>query len=153
MSGETEQTPSGWTVDTGLAHLQMAIDEADRRYEQRFVAQEKAVAFALDAAKEAVLKAEIASEKRFDSVNEFRQTLSDQTNTFLPRAEAEQRIKQNSDKIDASKDLAVERFSLLLSRLDKLEGRSTGMKDGWGYLVGAIGLAATVIAIVIAIRP
>ncbi len=55
-----------------------ALEAADKRYEQRFVAQEsalqtalvgqdKSVTAALAAAKEAVTKAEIAAEKRFDS--------------------------------------------------------------------------------------
>lgn len=55
----------------------MALDnlrrETDYRFEaiaQRFVAIENATAMALSAAKEAVLKAELAQEKRFDQVAE-----------------------------------------------------------------------------------
>lgn len=42
-----------------------------------------------EAVTEAVTKAEDATEKRFASVNEFRNTLSDQQRTFIPRAEYE----------------------------------------------------------------
>ncbi len=38
-----EVTPSGWTVDTLLE----LMNERDRRYEQRFIAQEKAMELAL----------------------------------------------------------------------------------------------------------
>jgi len=55
--------------------------------EQRFKAQEQAVAFALQAAEKAVTKAELAAEKRFESVNEFRNQLKDQTGTFITRNE------------------------------------------------------------------
>lgn len=55
--------------------------------DQRFRAQEQAVAFALQAAEKAVTKAELAAEKRFESVNEFRNQLKDQTGTFITRNE------------------------------------------------------------------
>ena len=45
-----------------------AIGAADKRYEQRFLAQEKAVDSALIEREKAVIKAEIASEKRFDAL-------------------------------------------------------------------------------------
>ena len=87
MSGETEQQVSGWTVDTLHSHIVKLLDAADKRYEQRFDAQEKAVREALAAADRAVIKAETAAEKRFDSVNEFRGQLKDQTSTMLTRGE------------------------------------------------------------------
>lgn len=84
--------------------LRELMDERDRSYIERFTAsernvvtamsaaekavatamtaQEKAVATAMAAAEKAVTKAEAAAEKRFDSVNEFRQTLADQQATF-----------------------------------------------------------------------
>ncbi len=78
----------GQAPDPSVREIGIRIDERDRQYSQRFDAQEKAVAAALAAAKEAVTKAEAAAEKRFDSVNEFRNTLKDQTATFLTRGEA-----------------------------------------------------------------
>ena len=58
----------------------------------RFDAQEKAVNAALAASDRAVNKAEMASEKRFDAVNEFRAALADSARLLMPRIEAEQRI-------------------------------------------------------------
>lgn len=81
-----------WSLDTLREHLQALMVEADKRNQQRFEAQEKAVTAALQAQKEAVIKAETAAERRFESVNEFRQQLSDQAVTFMPRREAEQRL-------------------------------------------------------------
>jgi hypothetical protein len=61
--------------------------------EQRFQLSKAAVSDALEAAKEAVNKAESATEKRFASVNEFRSTLSDQAAQLMPRAEAQARFE------------------------------------------------------------
>ena len=71
------------------------LDERDRRYAELRAAdqeslklalnsQEKAVAAALAAADRAVSKADFATEKRFDAVNEFRATLSDQAAHLMP---------------------------------------------------------------------
>ncbi len=94
------------------------FNEADLRYQQRFDAQQKAVQDALQAAEKAVsaalanadravLKAESAAEKRFESVNEFRNTLSDQATLLLTRAEAEARFNAISDKMGTLNDLVV----------------------------------------------
>ena len=88
-------------------HFEAILAEKDKRYEQRFDAQEKAVNSALTAAKEAVAKAEIAAEKRFDSVNEFRKTLSDQTGTFIPRPEYTQRLDSIDEKINSITRICV----------------------------------------------
>lgn len=123
MSGETERQPSGWTIDTFKEHV-----------DQRFLDQQKAVDAALTAADRATAKAEVASEKRFDAVNEFRAQLSDQANTFMPRNEAQVALGALADKLD-----------LQAARLDKLEGRSSGI--GWvGALVaGGVAILGTII--------
>jgi hypothetical protein len=87
--------------DMYRVRLDLMQEEIDRRFEalqlqmdQRFdsskqavdaalIAADKAVQAALKSAETAVNKADVAAEKRFDSVNEFRQTLSDQTKSFV----------------------------------------------------------------------
>lgn len=61
--------------------------------DQRFNESDKAMSAALQAAQHAVDKAEKATEKRFESVNEFRAALTDLTRSFVPRSEYEQRVK------------------------------------------------------------
>jgi hypothetical protein len=87
-------------------------------------------------AEKATSKAEQANEKRFDSINEFRAQLRDQQLTFIPRSEAEKSIQSNADKI-----------AELASRIDRNEGRSTGLSSGGTILISAVGLIATLIAI------
>ncbi len=137
MSGETEEHISGWTVDTLRAHISDMMGAHDRRYEQRFEAQEKAVNSALRAAQDAVTKAELATEKRFESVNEFRAQLSDQSRTLMPRNEYE-----------AQHHALVERIDLLDKRVTETTGRSQGLSQAWGYVAAGIGLfiaAATIV--------
>lgn len=62
-------------------------ESESRANEQRFKAQEQAVAFALAASEKATTKADAANEKRFDGVNEFRSQLKDQAATFITRGE------------------------------------------------------------------
>jgi hypothetical protein len=128
-----------------------AMAEADLRYQQRFDQQQKALEAALAAAKEAVAtaltaaekattKAEVASERRFESVNEFRGQLADQAANLMPRSEAEARFVALSEKVDELKNYQAATV-----------GSSAGKQQYWGWLLGAIGGAATLISIVVVI--
>jgi hypothetical protein len=67
--------------------------------EQRFNDQGVAINAALSAAERAVNKAESATEKRFEGVNEFRKTLSDQAMTFLTKGEYFAQHKALEEKV------------------------------------------------------
>lgn len=43
-------------------------------------------------------------------------------------------------------------INLLRERVTKMEGRSTGLNAGWGYIVGAAGIASAIIAIFIVLH-
>jgi len=151
-----------WTPEQVLEVLQNAMAERDVRYEQRFLAQERAVQIALEgssrefhehlnqyrdetrvameAAEKAIDKAERATELRFSSVNEFRAQLADQVNTFLPRTEAHALI-----------DKVAERTSANNTRLDKLEGASGSTQQARTVLMGALALVLTLVGIAVAV--
>jgi cysteinyl-tRNA synthetase len=141
VSGETEQTPSAWTIDSLHEHLVGRLEDLRVLLDERHAAQqlamstaltaaEKAVAAALVSAEKAVSKAEAASEKRFDSVNEFRQQLSDQAATFAARAEVEVQIKALSEKVESETARNRERISALelayRSTVASEDGRDAG---------------------------
>ncbi len=86
-----------------IESLERFYEERDRRYEDRFKAQDEKTTLALTASKEAIGKAETATEKRFDAVNEFRGTLSDQAAHLLPRAEADVKFGNFDEKIESLK--------------------------------------------------
>jgi hypothetical protein len=121
----------GWTVETSHAHILAIIEANDKRYGQRFDAQNKALEYALDASSKAVMKAESTSEKRFEGVNEFRATLADQQRTLMPRSEVEAIFKGIDARLDA-----------LASTQAKFQAQRVGMSEGWGWAVGILGLAA-----------
>jgi len=122
-------------------HMRVALqEEIDRRFtdlasqlNRRFDDSERAVQAALAAAKEAVIKAETASEKRFEGVNEFRAQLSDQASTFLTRNEYLSAHKSLTDKVDAAIGVLTDRISTLdsrlTSRLDLGTGHDSGAQD------------------------
>lgn len=145
-----------WSPDL----LKALIDERDVRYQQRFdaaqqalttaltaqeravqaamAAQEKYAAAALAAAQLAIDKAESNTKDWKASSNEWRGAMTDREHTFISRNEHDLAISGLEKQID---ELKQDR--------DRQAGRSGGLTAGWGYLVAAIGLAATVVMVVI----
>lgn len=115
--------------DVTLREHVEALMVAERlRVDERFAAQDKGVSAALAAADRAVTKAEVAVEKRFDGVNEFRQALNDQTKTFIPRVEAEKQTANLTEKIEE-----------INKRVTRGEGNREGMSATWGWVFAGIG--------------
>lgn len=147
MSDEPKPELQGWTYESLLRYLRAEINTVretreadDRRYEQRFIDSQTAVAAALaaariavdaalSAAKEAVAKAEAASEKRFEGVNEFRATLSDQQRTLMPRSEAEIRMTAIEKQVEQLISSGIER-----------RGQQSGAQSLWAWIAAAIGV-------------
>ncbi len=114
--------------------LQAQIEALDRLTDAKFVtyralidSQAEKVALALTAAEKAITKAETATEKRFESVNEFRATLSDQASDFVTRVE----------------------FQSLKERMDETKGKSLGMNSAVAVLVQIVVIGIAVAAILI----
>jgi predicted ABC-class ATPase len=118
-------------------YFEAKIVANDRIYMQRFESGDKAVASALSSADRAVSKAESASEKRFDSVNEFRNTLADQQRTLMPRSESEILFKSLNDKYNSLDKLVSTR-----------QGEKKGEQNVWGYIIGALGILIAIISLV-----
>lgn len=117
-------------------HFEVRILGLEKSIDERFSAQDQAVKTAMQSAEKAVNKAESAAERRFESVNEFRNTLSDQARMLMPRAETEQAVKALSEKLD-----------VLATRVNAREDRGRGMGDIWAYIVGALGIVVALAAL------
>jgi len=148
------QISTGWTTTTLMeyykdrhidlqAQMAQRFDSQQRALEAAISAQGKAIDAALTAVTLASNKAERAMELRFESVNEFRQQLSDQTATFMTRDEinstglryAEQvRVLTDRVSFHISRDEAMgaidrnaERIQELIKRMDRFIDRDAVM--------------------------
>jgi hypothetical protein len=114
-----------WTISTLKEHYDYVLNVRDEKIDQKFASLELAV-----------LKAEQATEKRFESVNEFRAQLADQGRTFVPRNEYENGQKDQSNMID---DLKV--------RIDKMENMKSGGNVVWAYVLAGVSLIVAMFSI------
>jgi len=140
-----------WTLDSLYEFLERLIRESDRRYNERFNAQERAVEAALLSARSAVEKAEAESREWRRGSNEWRDAMSDKDARFLTREEADARFMARDTRITTYETAAEKRFAALEKWQTLNEGRSGGLNAGWGYLLGAVGLASLVIGIVLSV--
>jgi hypothetical protein len=129
-----------WRREQRVNALELLTDAKLANLTALINANAERVALALAAADKAVSKAETATEKRFESVNEFRQALSDQTRTFISKVE-----------FDLVRDTNAARLAELISRLDKTEGKAVGLNAGWVYLLGGLSVVATLVSLVIVV--
>jgi hypothetical protein len=162
--GQTRMNESGWTVDTLKSHeddmaalRQKLLDErndhtkemqqaSDKRNSEAIQFVKESAALALTSAREANLKSEMQSDKRFESVNEFRKTLSDQTNTFIPRKEFDQAVAGLTDKLESNTKLLVSRIDLISNRVVEANAAQSGSSSVWvmlGVVCGLIFSAVT----------
>lgn len=133
-------------METKLAALTSVADERDLRYQQRWEAQQIGIREALSSAEKAVTKAENAMEKRFDGVNEFRETLSDQAAAFLTRVEYNAAHQALIDKIDDAKVLIAQLTAAQTGEARGRQGISDSLKLGISILGAAILLIGFFIA-------
>lgn len=82
----------------------------------------------------AITKSEVASEKRFEGVNEFRAQLQDQANRFIPREVVDQQTVEFRSQIAG-----------LSSRLDTMGGGTAAGQRLTALAIGGLGLFITLI--------
>ena len=141
-----------------ITALRQLVDERDHRYEDRFTATDDKTSLALTSSKEAVAKAEAATEKRFDAVNEFRKTLADQATGFMPRQEYIANHQSMQEKIETQKESMTKEISALRDNVSKeiqslresrseTEGKSSGFNASWGIAISIAFLTVAILAL------
>lgn len=137
----------GWTLDSLHHHTQAQIGSLHVLLDERHAAQtiqtatqiravEQTMAASLGAAAAAVLKAEAATEKRFESVNEFRRTISDLASRNVTREEQAQVQARNDERIQS-----------LTDRLNRTEGKSSGSQASLLLIFAIIAAVGTLVTI------
>lgn len=131
-------------IEQQSARLAERLDGLDRLTDAKFVtyrtlidSQAEKVKLALDAADKAVTKAEDSVNARLQAMNEFRSSLSDAATRNVSRLEFDQLREQFREELRELK-----------GRLDVAAGRGAGASALWGYLIGAVGLVAAIVALV-----
>lgn len=110
------------------AHKEL-MDERDERYKQRSEFQDEAVNTAMAASKEAILKAEAATDKRLESLNEIKAMSLDQASTFARKTEVNLITDALGKRLDGVEDGMNRRVST-----------GAGMEKAWGYVIGVLGV-------------
>ena len=143
---------------TELRRIDDKIDASDVRYQIQFnsakeaisialIAQEKAVAAALDGTRESINKADITTDKRFDLLSEK----IDGVMNVLNKNSGERVIYvTHADLANEMEKLRTSFESMLrpvVTFMNSQTGKGVGANQLWGYIIGAIGLLATVLAI------
>lgn len=130
-------------------YIERILEETEKRNNQRFNAQERAIetasaatkeasAAALTAVKDSGAKAEAAIEKRLEGTNEWQRKFADTEKTYIRGDVAEARFKGMEVQIAA-----------LTSQLTETKGRGAGRNDIWIILVVVSGFIVSVTALFI----
>lgn len=130
MPGETEDRVSAWTTDTLHMYMQRQLDDMRRMLDERYATQTKAVDAAFAAQQLALAAGLLSINARLELLNELRVGVA------------------TKGDIEALEKLV----NSLLSRLDRSEGKGTGLQAGWVYLLGAIAAIGTIVSLYLALR-
>jgi hypothetical protein len=154
-----DRPASGWTIDTLAWHSQEMLDAHEKLLNQRIDAARDAAVAAQVASTTAIIKAEEANTKRFESVNEFRAALQDASKNNISRQEVEQRIIDQratfETQIAAANDKIID-LGARMNRADIAETQRKGNKEGmlnvWKALVAILGVMVGALAIIAAFK-
>ena len=135
-------------TDVSLREYLTALIRAEReRVDARFKAIENAVSTAFSESQKAITKAEIATEKRFEGVNEFRLTLSDQAAQFVTR----DTLAATAEKLQAGIDRNHTDQEQFARRLETMSGETQGSRITKASLYSALGLGIGAISVIVVI--
>lgn len=122
---------NGWTLGTLNTHLSSKLGELRDQTQERFLASEKAVQAALEAADKAVaaaLQAQKEAAQKAERSAEARHT------------ELVQRLNQTAD-------ILTEKITSLALRYESTQGASSGVDKAWSFGVAAIGIVVAIVSV------
>jgi hypothetical protein len=125
-----------WTPELLRQHFNIMLAEIELRHEQRYASQQQAVLAALMAQEKAITKAEIATEKRLEALNELRGMVTDAQAMFASRNEMDISIAGLREALVEVKE-----------RLAQGAGKGSGYQASWTLLLGVIGMLTGVLGI------
>lgn len=132
-------------IESGDARLREYIQEQYRQIAAALEAARRETAFSHDASAKAIEKSEISTDKRFDSVNEFRSQLADLISGFLPREVAESQFGQMGERLKT-----IELWQASNAGAETQQKRSSDRIQPWQLWVAGtmVTLVLTVVVII-----
>lgn len=135
------------------AALEAATTSLKDAFSQEIVHTKELTAQALASSDKAVLKAETAAERRFESVNEFRATLSDQQRDLATKSEVNLRITALEDRINGVVEDARELKGRGAGGREANTDRRSETSDNRGLLFNVIMAVVALAAFGLAVVP
>jgi predicted nucleic acid-binding Zn-ribbon protein len=127
--------------------MNQRIDAVAQRIDVANDAQRNALTLALANVEKAVHKTDEAVERRFAGVNEFRQALTDQTNTFIPRSEHSVQFRAMNERAD----ILSARMAAMDTQLATIMGKSQGVGVAGAVVYAGILAVTAVVGILISV--
>ncbi len=125
-----------------IAKLEARLDALDKYQRDIAETREKALELARTAEQRAIDIAAESVQERLNKVNEFREQLSDQATTFLPRQEYSVQHQTLIERLE----VAVVTINTLRNDLSAIKGRTIGIMATLGLVVPLlVGLAILVV--------
>lgn len=148
--------------EADIKRVDTKFEDADTKYQIQFsaakealgialVAQEKSTAQALDGTKEAIIKNDANTDKRFDLLSEkidsIASTMSKNTGAqgiYVTHSD----LQQSLDRLQTNIELTLKP---VVAFMNSNQGKSAGLNAGWMYLIGGISIIGMIISILVAI--
>jgi hypothetical protein len=132
-------------VAAQLATIIALIENIEKQTDMRFDAMDRQVKAAFESSQRAIDKADEATEKRFEGVNEFRAALSDQATRFVTIDQ----LHSMADKFEANYRRNREDLDKLTTRVNLREGEETGSRLTYANMAVLLGVTGGVIGTII----
>jgi len=136
--------------------LRDLIDERHKAHYEEHRIHEKAHEREHAATEQAIKTATVSLDRRLDQMNEFRNALTEQAATFVRRETLDAFITERRHALEVVGDEMDKRYDELRQLIGTEreerranEGVKRGMSQTTGIIVGAIGVAATLISILV----
>ncbi len=132
-------------IRDGDVKYQIQFSAAEKALGIALTAQEKQVAAALEGTKEAIVKNDANTDKRFDLLSEKIDSIAD----TMSKSTGERGIYVTHSDLSTEMEKLRLSFEGMLSPvvtfMNSSQGKSQGFSASWGIILGAVGLTSTVI--------
>lgn len=134
-------TASSWTLETLHEHSNEVCRLQELRINEKFNAMEKATAMALQAAAEAVNKAERLADERAKAQDRLAEANKAQQNEWRGTINDLASMKMGREEGLAVHATMLEKIDAISARMDRNEGRGIGSNATWVWVfIGLAGL-------------